>query len=146
LNLPILAGVPNVPVEKERRIAGITPLRLSHSEAAHKFSLKTADHKIRDVILDPLAPAGVPYGLMLAKLSLMQRERGVKTILITSAAPNEGKTFASCCLAGVLARDPGKRVLLIDVCTTCLPKPAPVHRSRTGRDRLLNSFSICRNW
>jgi Mrp family chromosome partitioning ATPase len=69
---------------------------------------------VRDVIMDPLSLAGEPYRLMQAKLALMQKERGIKTILITSAVPNEGKTFSACCLAGMLARQRDKKVLLID--------------------------------
>jgi Mrp family chromosome partitioning ATPase len=64
--------------------------------------------------LNPLSPAAELYRLTQAKLSVLQKERGINVILVTSAVPNEGKTFAACCLAGVLARERRKRVLLID--------------------------------
>jgi capsular exopolysaccharide synthesis family protein len=85
--------------------------RAIRSEA--KFDLAAADRRIRNVI-EPLTLAGEQYRLLRAKLSLMQRQRGIKSLLVTSSVPVEGKTFTACCLAGVFAQEPGKRVLLID--------------------------------
>jgi capsular exopolysaccharide synthesis family protein len=78
-----------------------------------KFDLAGADERIKDV-LDPLTDVGEQYRLLRAKLSLIQKQRGLKTLLVTSTVPSEGKTFTACCLAGVFAQEPGKRVLLID--------------------------------
>jgi capsular exopolysaccharide synthesis family protein len=44
---------------------------------------------------------------------------------VTSSVPAEGKTFTACCLAGVFAQEPGRRVLLIDA---DLRKPGAGHQ------------------
>src|SRR5262249_45574648 len=41
-------------------------------------------------------------------------QRGFRSLVVTSAIPNDGKTFVACCLAGTLAKEQGKRVLLVD--------------------------------
>ena len=87
------------------------------------FDLAAADYILRTVF-DPHTVAGEQYRLLRSKLTQMQRERGIKTILVTSSVPYEGKTFVSCCLAGVFAQEPGKRVLLID---------ADLRKPRVGR-------------
>jgi capsular exopolysaccharide synthesis family protein len=89
-----------------------------------RFDLAGADERIKDV-LDPLTDVGEQYRLLRAKLSLMQKQRGLKTLLVTSTVPSEGKTFTACCLAGVFAQEPGKRVLLID---------ADLRRPKAARD------------
>jgi capsular exopolysaccharide synthesis family protein len=77
------------------------------------FDLKAAGQPLA-TILDPLSIMGEQYRMLRSKLSLMQKETGLKTLLITSTVPNEGKTLVSCGLAAVLAQDSGRRVLLID--------------------------------
>jgi capsular exopolysaccharide synthesis family protein len=89
-----------------------------------QFDLAAADGRIRSV-LDPLTLVGEQYRLLRAKLSLMQKERGIRSLLVTSSVPAEGKTFTACCLAGVFAQEPGKRVLLMD---------ADLRKPRAGRD------------
>ncbi len=89
-----------------------------------QFDLAAADSRIRSV-LDPMTLVGEQYRLLRAKLSLLQKERGIKTLLITSSVPAEGKTFTACCLAGVFAQEPGKRVLLLD---------ADLRKPRAGQD------------
>jgi len=78
-----------------------------------RFDLAAADQRIKSV-LDPLTVVGEQYRLLRAKLSLLQRDQGIKSLLVTSSLPDEGKTFTACCLAGVFAQEPGRRVLLID--------------------------------
>ncbi|MBZ5538255.1 MAG: CpsD/CapB family tyrosine-protein kinase [Acidobacteriia bacterium] len=77
------------------------------------FNLDTADHRVK-TILDPHTIVGEQYRLLRTKLSAMQKEKGLKTLLISSTVPNEGKTLVSCGLSVILAQEPGKRVLLID--------------------------------
>ena len=81
--------------------------------AERSFSLQAADDRIK-TILDPRGIVGEQYRMLRAKLSQMQKEKGIKTVLITSTIPSEGKTLVSCGLATVLAQEPGRRVLLID--------------------------------
>ncbi len=77
-----------------------------------QFDLEHADARIK-AVLDPLTDVGEQYRLLRAKLSLMQKQRGIKSLLVTSTVPSEGKTFTACCLAGVFAQEPSKRVLLM---------------------------------
>lgn len=77
------------------------------------LDLQAADNRVK-AILDPHSIVGEQYRMLRAKLSLMQKQAGIKTILISSTVQNEGKTLVSCGLAAVLAQEPGKRVLLID--------------------------------
>jgi capsular exopolysaccharide synthesis family protein len=88
-----------------------------------QFDLKVADYRVRNV-LDPLSLVGEQFRRLRASLSLIQKQRGIKVVLVTSAGPGEGKTFAACSLAGVLAQEPGRRVLLID---------ADLRRPRAGK-------------
>lgn len=78
-----------------------------------KFDLNAADPRVK-YVLDPLTDVGEQYRLLRAKLSQMQIQRGINILLVTSAVRSEGKTFTSCCIAGVCAQERGKRVLLID--------------------------------
>jgi capsular exopolysaccharide synthesis family protein len=59
----------------------------------------------------------------------MQKQRGIKTVLVTSTVPEEGKTFTASGLAGVFAQESGKRVLLID---------ADMRKTKSGRNFGLN--------
>ena len=88
-----------------------------------RFDLAGADQRIREV-LDPVTLVGEQYRLLRAKLSQLQKQKGIKTLLVTSSIPAEGKTFTACCLAGVFAQETGRRVLLIDA---DLRKPRAEH-------------------
>jgi protein-tyrosine kinase len=83
----------------------------THSTVA--LNLNLADYRVKDV-WDPVTLVGEQFRLLRTKLASMQNQRKIKTLLVTSAVPSEGKTFVACGLAGVLAQLPGKRVLLID--------------------------------
>jgi len=91
----------------------LSPQPPAETFAAGNFDLSKASHHIRSV-LDPHTLEGEQYRLLRSKLSLMQKEQGIKILMITSSVPGEGKTFTSCSLASVLALEPGKRVLIID--------------------------------
>jgi capsular exopolysaccharide synthesis family protein len=77
------------------------------------FDLSASSSQILSV-LDPRTLVGEQFRLLRSKLSIMQKQRGIKTILVTSTVPEEGKTFTAFGLAGVMAQEPGKRVVLID--------------------------------
>jgi protein-tyrosine kinase len=77
------------------------------------IDLDAADYRIRDVC-DSKALVGEQFRLLRAKLDLIQKQRGIKKLLITSAIPGEGKTYIACGLAAVLAQESEKRALLID--------------------------------
>jgi capsular exopolysaccharide synthesis family protein len=83
------------------------------STAVLQLDISSADPML-GYMLDQNSFGGEQYRLLRANFLLQQKERALKKILITSAVPGEGKTFTSCSLAGILAQEPGKRVVLID--------------------------------
>jgi protein-tyrosine kinase len=100
------------PIESQPVVTGpVPPIIEVHSSAAINPNL--ADNKVKNV-WDPVTPVGEQFRLLRTELASLQKQRGMKTLLVTSAVPAEGKTFVACGLAGVLAQQPGKRVLLID--------------------------------
>jgi protein-tyrosine kinase len=62
----------------------------------------------------PAAAAIEQYRRLAATLHQTQAERGIKTLMITSAVPREGKTLTATNLALTLSESYGLRVLLID--------------------------------
>ena len=116
--VPRVEAVQNPPASEPEKIEEPSPLgeAIAPRVEVHstvQFDLKGADYRVKHV-LDPITLVGEQFRRLRAILSLMQKQRGIKALLVTSACPGEGKTFAACSLAGVLAQDPGRRVLLID--------------------------------
>ncbi|MBZ5495986.1 MAG: CpsD/CapB family tyrosine-protein kinase [Acidobacteriia bacterium] len=109
---PADQGEAAIAVESEPVLSELAQTKIDIRNDA-RFDLAAADQRIRSV-LDPLTAVGEQYRLLRARLSILQKERGMKTLLVTSSVPVEGKTFTACCLAGVFAQEPGRRVLLID--------------------------------
>jgi polysaccharide biosynthesis transport protein len=113
-SIPIIEGEPNDYVNKERipKIVAVQNKR----EDSRTFSFWEANGRVRNVVLNPLCMARENYRLLHAQLLGIQQKKGrqLKTILISSSNPNEGKTFSTCCIAGILAKEAGKKVLLID--------------------------------
>ena len=64
--------------------------------------------------LDPGTILGEQFRILRTRLSLLQKQNGIKTILVTSTFPQEGKSFMSHALAGVIAQEQDKRVVVID--------------------------------
>ncbi len=81
--------------------------------AGAEFNLELTDWRVR-AVLDPKTVVGEQFRFLRAKLATLKSRRPLKKLLVTSSVPAEGKTFTSCCLAGILAQEPGKRVLLVD--------------------------------
>ena len=121
IKLPVLATIPSISdktIERQHRKVkstglSVIPLQKTSSESAF-FSLMRVDAKVRNAIVNPLCSAREHYRFLHSQLLTMQRSRPLKTILISSANPGEGKTFSACSLAGILAQESGKKVLLID--------------------------------
>ncbi|MBN2320630.1 MAG: CpsD/CapB family tyrosine-protein kinase [Acidobacteria bacterium] len=110
--------VPSVPVEEEVL-------------KADRFDLSGANQNLK-ISLDPFTIAGEQFRLLRTKLGRLKKEKGIKTVLITSSVPEEGKTFASSGLAGVFAQEPGKRVALLD---------CDMRKPRSGRNLGVNGSS-----
>jgi succinoglycan biosynthesis transport protein ExoP len=124
LGLPVLSCVPKVsaakdtpsvrPTTKKTTLNLVAPMEPSEQVAAAGFSLRSVDPCVRRVVLDPVSEPGEQFRMLRATFSSLQKERRLKTVLIASGIPNEGKTFVASCLAGILAQEPGKKVLLVD--------------------------------
>jgi capsular exopolysaccharide synthesis family protein len=113
LKLPVVT-IPECTMSRKELRHGKAIRRRAPPSADGVFDLDRADNRVRKSIEDPFAITGEHFRMVSAKLTTMQKERALKTILITSSIPGEGKTLVACCLAGILARQPGNRVLLID--------------------------------
>jgi protein-tyrosine kinase len=59
-------------------------------------------------------PGAEEYRTLRSRLYHLREKMTLKTVLVTSALPKEGKSFTAANLAQVLARQHGRRVLLID--------------------------------
>jgi capsular exopolysaccharide synthesis family protein len=105
-------SITNVSDELMPEHSNLPPI-IMESREIEKLDLDRAEYHIKSV-LDPVTLVGEQFRVLRAKITQLQKQRGVKTLLITSATPGEGKTFTACGLAGVLAQEPGKRVLLVD--------------------------------
>jgi len=78
---------------------------------AEKISV---DHKARLVgITDPRGLAAEKFRALVSRLEHHRKERELKTLQITSAVANEGKTLVAGNLAVTLAKHTGSRVLLV---------------------------------
>jgi protein-tyrosine kinase len=64
---------------------------------------------------DTAANIGVEeFRAVRSRLYRERAQRNLKSVLVTSAAPGEGKSFVSANLAVALSRQPGSRILLVD--------------------------------
>jgi polysaccharide biosynthesis transport protein len=119
IKLPVLVSIPVVDAEpgdnfNRGRVSKTIALQNNRKDT-RTFSFWDADGKVRNVVLNPLCMAREHYRLLHAQLlGMQQKGRPLKTLLISSINPNEGKTFSTCCIAGILAKEAGKKVVLID--------------------------------
>jgi capsular exopolysaccharide synthesis family protein len=63
---------------------------------------------------EPRSPAAEQYRLLAVRFEARRNQSGLNKLVMTSALPNEGKTYTAVNVAYVLAKDFGRRVLLID--------------------------------
>ena len=78
-------------------------------------------NKRRIAIIQPDSYVAEQFRALRGRIDAVSAERQVKTIVVTSAFPGEGKTTASVNLSAVTALSLGRRVLLID-CDLRQPK------------------------
>ena len=95
---------------------------------AEEFDFSNATAQIQRA-LDPGTILGEQFRILRTRLTLLQKQSGIKTILITSTFPQEGKSFMSHALAGVMAQELDKRVVVID---------ADMRKLGSGREYGLN--------
>ena len=122
------AGVP--PAEYNKVIEEPIAAEAGISSSA-TFDLSHSTYQIRNV-LDPLTVVGEQFRLLRTRLNLMQKQIGIRTVLVTSTVPQEGKSFTACGLAGVMAQEQGKRIVVID---------ADLRKPGSGREFGLNGQS-----
>jgi capsular exopolysaccharide synthesis family protein len=65
-------------------------------------------------LLTPTAFEAEQYRMLGHLLEQMRKETGLRVVAISSPTPGDGKTSTSINLAGILARDPNIRVLLVE--------------------------------
>ncbi len=121
---------PKSDASKESTVAEEFPVEVEVC-GADRFDLTEASRQIKQV-LDPLTLVGEQFRQLRSRLGLMQKQRGIKTVLVTSGIPEEGKTFVASGLVSVLAQEPGRRVVLID---------ADMRKPRSGWNFGLNGSS-----
>jgi len=106
------------PAGADPSIAGslLTSVLSAESEQlqdAPKFSLPATAGSRLVAVNEPQELAAEKFRVLSAKLKLAQKSRGLKSVLISSAASGDGKTMVSANLAITLASQ-GERTLLID--------------------------------
>jgi capsular exopolysaccharide synthesis family protein len=112
---PAPSAAPAAPVRPLKE-AG-TASRLAtyrRAEGPPSADVRPANAPVRLVGVESGPVAAEQYRKLAATLHDAQAERGLKTVLVTSAVPQEGKTFTVANLAVTLAESYGRRVLLID--------------------------------
>jgi len=73
------------------------------------------DAVVVEALRDPSSVVGEELRLLGARVRDICKHRRISCLAVTSALPGEGKSTLSVGLAGALARQPGRRVLLIEV-------------------------------
>ncbi len=131
-----IARVPEAPVEDDREIILQNLLGPREAAAVEMQQLSTNPRLVAASF--PRSYASEQYRTLKTKLYQMRESSKLKTILVTSAVPAEGKTLTSVNLALTIAQEINQRVLLIDA---DLRKPS-VHRTlelpqRTGLAEML---------
>lgn len=63
---------------------------------------------------DPATPGAEQFRTLRSRLYQLRGNQNLRTILVTSAVPGEGKTFVANNLANAIVRQPDRRALIID--------------------------------
>jgi capsular exopolysaccharide synthesis family protein len=79
-----------------------------------RFTWKPNPHTMLFMGQEAYAPGTEEFRTLRSRLYGLRDSRPLRTLLITSAAPREGKSFIAANLAQILVRQPGRRVLLVD--------------------------------
>lgn len=106
--------VVHLPVPARAQEAPASPRVALHPRVAAAAEHADARPVSKLVGLETGSVAAEQYRRLAATLHEAQIARGIKTILVTSAAPQEGKTFTVANLAATLAESYGRNVLAID--------------------------------
>jgi exopolysaccharide/PEP-CTERM locus tyrosine autokinase len=110
-DIPLKAGLAskNTKAARLRRIVSTRSRELGNIT---KFPLKRRDDLL--TVSQPSSAIAETFKVIRTLLLMKIRERGVKTVLVTSSLPLEGKSFVAANLAVSVALDFDKYVLLVD--------------------------------
>jgi succinoglycan biosynthesis transport protein ExoP len=131
IDVPVTEFIEHESESKNNRVVEEPVQSAGEFPDSNRFDLAQSTHQVQSA-LDPHTVVGEQFRLLRTRLGLMQKQNGIKTILVTSTVPQEGKSFTACGLAGVIAQEPGKRVVVID---------ADMRKRGSGRDFGLNGNS-----
>ena len=106
LNVPVLGIIPDISMASEHK-----GFQRKFKEKL-KISEKDPTHKRLVTIFEPSSVVSEAYRSLRTQLDLIEHTEKGKCIVITSAAPEEGKTQTLCNLAIVLAQS-GQKVLIV---------------------------------
>jgi capsular exopolysaccharide synthesis family protein len=138
--IPAQSGIDEVVEAPEPvRTSGTTPVSFEHAQVEHRPMTSAIAAAATETTIDTLnqrctkvewrpnravslfldsqtqvAPGMEEFRTLRSRLFQIRAKRPLKTILVSSALPNEGKSFVSGNLAQVFARQAGGRTLLID--------------------------------
>ena len=111
----------HVPVEPEAVVpptfAPVTPSPLGpDANVAASPALRVGESDRSKLVIDPVVDPSVveQYRHLAAVLHHAQKASGVRTVMVTSAMPSEGKTLTATNLALTLSQSYQRRVLLVD--------------------------------
>lgn len=90
------------------------PLDLADAGIAEERVTATRDCPIVTSLTTSGSVMGEELRLLRARVRRLSKDRGLKCLALTSALPSEGKSTVALGLAAAVAREPGKRVLLIE--------------------------------
>jgi len=93
----------SIPVSAEKSLSNCPQIEWKPDRAAMLFM--NADDHVKGT---------EEYRTLRSRLYHLREKMKLKSVLVTSALPKEGKSFTSCNLAQVMVRQHGRRVLLID--------------------------------
>jgi capsular exopolysaccharide synthesis family protein len=106
-------GAP-APRERSGGLAALRRLLRRDAAPAHAGDDANSINKRRISLLHPESFVAEQFRTLRARLDSLAAERPLRTIALTSAVPDEGKTTAAVNLALVSAMSVGRRVILVD--------------------------------
>jgi protein-tyrosine kinase len=124
------AGLSSLPAEDNYPRAAPTYLRFEDLQQRCAHPLWQFDANVNVFVNTGLSPqAAEQFRTLRTRLYQLRSGQPLRTILITSAMPGEGKTFVTSNLAQAIAHQPDRRALIIDADLRCarlhLPFGAP---------------------
>ncbi|MBD3181347.1 polysaccharide biosynthesis tyrosine autokinase [Candidatus Poribacteria bacterium] len=118
IELPLLGALPLIrskPIYRPvRRNADISLTRDESKAVAVSGSVKLSKHESKMLTnVSPKAPEAETYRILITNIQFSEVDNPIKTMMLTSSTPGEGKTITAINLAIMMARS-GKKTLLID--------------------------------